>query len=544
MLNFYMLERLIETTIRDARIPGLALALVQGDEVIYARGFGVTSVEDAGLPVTPQTLFCIGSISKVLTGTAIMRLVEAGKLDLDCPIAEYLPWLTFSRPGAERQITLRMLLSHTSGLRTRNERSEPRLPREPAGLEAFIRRALPRFAFIAEPGTVFAYSGPGLSLAGYIAETIAGKYFPDLMQELVFDPLEMRRTTYDRPIAMTYPLALPHQLDPDGALKATHFYQTNTPGNPTGFAISTALDLANLAIMYLNRGRFGESQIVAPELIAQMHRPEADLLATPGRGYGLTFWLDPYKGLTRVNHGGAIMTFRGYFELVPERNTGLVLLANRWDMGSPTLDKLVDYTLDQLLDLPAQPPATHYAAPDPAAWPRCTGRYWSYLDGSAIVELVGDELTLDWNGWRAGLRSMGDDRYMIKDTNLTVGFATDSNGPATHLLIGLPAWSMTFTRADSAFRPNPATWQKYIGVYRLDDDLVDYEEKLTVRLVDDRLAFNIDTEGDEQMTGVPISDTAFATRQGLFEFQSAANGDVPTVRFADEFTYIAVDAIG
>ena len=194
MLNFFKLEQQIAEQMREARIPGLALA--------------------------------------------IMRLVETGKLDLDHPIVHYVPWITFRQPGAERRITLRMLLSHTSGLRTRHERSEPRLPREPAGLEAFIRDKVPRLACIAKPGTVFAYSNAGLSLAGYIAETIAGQYFPNVIQEHVLDPLDMRRTTYDRPVAMTYPLALPHAVGADGVLRVTHFYQTNTPGNPSGFAIA------------------------------------------------------------------------------------------------------------------------------------------------------------------------------------------------------------------------------------------------------------------------------------------------------------------
>jgi CubicO group peptidase (beta-lactamase class C family) len=537
MLNLFILEQQIEQLIREARIPGLALAIVRGDEVVYARGLGVTSIEDAGLPITPQTLFAIGSISKVLTGTAIMRLVEAGKLDLDRPIVHYVPWITFRQPGAERRITLRMLLSHTSGLRTRHERSEPRLPREPAGLETFIRTKVPRLACIAEPGTVFAYSNAGLSLAGYIAETIAEIYFPDVIKEYVLDPLDMRRTTYDRSVAMTYPLALPHEVGADGVLRAMHFYQTNTPGNPAGFAISTVLDLANLAIMYLNGGRFRGGHVLGSELVAQMHTLHADIRSTPGRGYGLTFWIDPYKRITRVNHGGAIMTFRGYLELVPEANVGLALLASRLDFGSPVLDSLVGQILDQLLDLAPRAALDQPSAPDPSAWQGCVGQYWSYLDGAAAITAADGQLAFDWNGWQAALLPLGEDRYAIQDTNLTVGFVRSPGGTATHLLIGLPAWSMTFERA-AGVRVDPAGWNVYIGEYMLDDQLVDYKEKLSVRLADGRLYFNIDTEGEDEVTGVQVGDNAFATKYGLFEFQLAQSGEVRAVLFADEFTYI------
>ncbi len=118
MLSLYSLEQHIEAQMKAARIPGLALAIVKDQEVIYAKGFGVTSVEDGGLPVTPQTLFRIGSTTKPLTGTAVMRLVEDGKLNLDRPVREYVDWLTFSEEGAIDRVTLRMLMSHTAGLPT------------------------------------------------------------------------------------------------------------------------------------------------------------------------------------------------------------------------------------------------------------------------------------------------------------------------------------------------------------------------------------------------------------------------------------------
>src|SRR5215213_7579287 len=118
MLDYGELEQLISDKMREAIVPGLALAIVQGDEVIYARGFGVTSTDDNATPVTPDTLFRIGSVTKPLTGTMIMRLVEMGILDLDKPITDYVDWLVVGDPNVASQITLRMLLSHTAGLPT------------------------------------------------------------------------------------------------------------------------------------------------------------------------------------------------------------------------------------------------------------------------------------------------------------------------------------------------------------------------------------------------------------------------------------------
>ena len=162
----------------DGRAPGagLALAIVQGGEVAYANGFGVTSAEDGGVAVTPQTLFRIGSTTKPLTGTAVMRLVERGLLDLDRPVTAYLPWLRFSEAGVAERVTLRMLLSHTAGLP--REQITPHLlfgRRDPAGLEAYVREELPRLPLVAPPGVVWSYSNPGINLAGYLAEVVSGR---------------------------------------------------------------------------------------------------------------------------------------------------------------------------------------------------------------------------------------------------------------------------------------------------------------------------------------------------------------------------------
>jgi hypothetical protein len=342
---------------------------------------------------------------------------------------------------------------------------------------------------------------------------------------------------------MTYPVALPHKVGVDGALQVIHFYQTNTPGNPAGFAISTVLDLANLAMMYLDGGRFRGDQLLASELVTQMHTLHVDIRSTAGRGYGLTFWLDPYKGIMRVNHGGAIMTFRGYLELIPTAKVGLVLLANRLDFGSPALDKLVEQILDQLLDLAPAATTVQPITPDPSTWQSYIGQYWSYLDGAAAIAVVDDQLRLDWNGWQAALLPLDAERYAIQDTNLTAGFVCGADGMATHLLIGLPAWSMTFERAADV-RVDPSGWQAFIGEYMLDDQLVDYAEKLTVRLANGQLYFNIDTEGDEEVAGIQVDDSAFAMKYGLFEFKRLDSGEVQSVLFADEFIYRRSHVVG
>ncbi len=201
------IDRLVEEQMSAAHVPGLALAIVHDRQLLHARGFGVTSVEDNGLPVTPHTLFAIGSVTKPLVAIAIMRLVEAGALDLDKPIKTYLPWFALSDPHAADVVTLRMLLSHTAGLPTSYD---PFGRRSPKDLEGYIRDVVPKYRLVAPPGRVFSYSNVGFGVAGYVAAHVAGMDFPTLMQALVFDPLAMTRTTFDPCVAATYPLAQGH----------------------------------------------------------------------------------------------------------------------------------------------------------------------------------------------------------------------------------------------------------------------------------------------------------------------------------------------
>ena len=126
MLNLFKFEQRIQKYIDAQLLVGVALAIVKGDAIVYARGFGTTSVEDSATPITPKTMFAIGSTSKTLCATMVMRLVEQGKLDLDRPIQTYLPNFAFSDPRKGSKVTLRHVLSHTTGLPSGGKNWGPR----------------------------------------------------------------------------------------------------------------------------------------------------------------------------------------------------------------------------------------------------------------------------------------------------------------------------------------------------------------------------------------------------------------------------------
>lgn len=261
-MNFYRLEERLSIAMAEARVPGLALAIVAEREVVYARGFGITSVEAGGIPVTPDTLFQIGSVTKPLTGTMIVTLADLGLLDLDAPVTTYLPRLTLSQPGVAQLVTLRQLLSHTSGLPW-DQITPGRLfgSRDPAGLAAYVERELPTRPLVAPPGTLFNYSNPGINLAARVAEAATGLAYTELVGRYLLEPLRMRHTTFDPTVAMTRAVAQSHDLTPAGTLQVRRPCPDNSAQYPAAFAYSTVLDIARFAHAHLSGGRAADGPL-------------------------------------------------------------------------------------------------------------------------------------------------------------------------------------------------------------------------------------------------------------------------------------------
>lgn len=347
MIDQERLEHGITKAMGNARVPGLALGVIENGSVLYANGFGVTSVEDGGLPVTAQTLFRIGSVTKALTGTLILRLVEAGALDLDTPVTAYVPWFTLSNPALNRGVTLRRLLSHTSGLPTDHA---PFGPREPDALERRIRNDIPRYPLVAPPGERYHYSNVGLHIAGYLAEAVSGRPYADLMQDMVFEPLGMERTTFDPLVALTYPTALAHEMGEDGTPRVEHCFSENTACRPSGYALSNVDNLCRFAQMLMGGG----PQILSAQSLMEMQSPQVVVSAEHEVSYGLTLFVETYKGVRRVGHSGDIRSYGALLFVAPDQGTGVVLLFNRSRGFWATAESLMNGLFDELLGLPAE----------------------------------------------------------------------------------------------------------------------------------------------------------------------------------------------
>jgi CubicO group peptidase (beta-lactamase class C family) len=505
------IEQRITAHMKDCHVPGLAFAIVKNSNLIYHQGFGVTGVEDYALPVTIDTLFCIGSTTKPLTGTTIMRLVERGLLDLDTPISHYLHWLKLSEPGSENVITLRHLLSHTSGLPSAYTDYGSR---DPHGLGDFIRQELPTCRFIAPPGKIHSYSNAGLDLAGYIAEVVSGKVFPLLVRDEVFIPLNMQRSTFDRNVATTYPLALPHERGEDGKLRVEHRLVDNTPGNPAGFAISTVRDLVQLATMFLNEGRVGNTQFLKPETIREMHSPQADLYnMSNGRKYGLTFYVDlMYKGKRTIQHGGMMMSYACRFVLFPEENAAVVALTNWSEDFWPVVNDVMDIALS-VTGKPFTPSRSKLET-----WLDYEGEYINPEYGMVTVIREGEQLCLQFLGRDTiTLDPIEGGLFYGFENRTSVGFLSGENHPVEYVIIEEDPFQRV-TR-DVNFKPDIALLEQYAGQYATVSTFEGAHYMVEFEIEDGNL-FVIQYGVRAQC--FPLTDKRFVSQLGVFEFQDDA----------------------
>ncbi|MGE5603914.1 MAG: serine hydrolase domain-containing protein, partial [Nitrososphaerales archaeon] len=170
------IDEYIAAQMRSARIPGLAVAIVKGDRIVYLKGYG--RADPSGRPVTPQTPFIIGSISKPFTALAVMQLVDDGKVELDAPVQRYIPWFRVADPKASAQITVRMLINQTSGLPQNPTLVTWTWPDSPDAIERHVR-LLAHVKLSSPPGQSFAYANANYATLGMIVQAVTGQTYED-----------------------------------------------------------------------------------------------------------------------------------------------------------------------------------------------------------------------------------------------------------------------------------------------------------------------------------------------------------------------------
>ncbi len=319
------IDAFVVDRMRAHAIPGVALAITSGGEVVHARGFGDAG---GGQAMTADTPLYIGSIAKAFTGLAVMQLVEDGRLDLDAPVRAYLPWFEVADPDASARITLRHLLGHASGLSDLRYRDQPELA-DDATIEAGVRdlrRAVP----IAAPGEAFHYFNPNYATLGHLVEVASAEPYAEYLHAHVLEPLGMERTFTDPDAARAAGLARGHLLAFGVAWPREQRFRAFAL--PAGYVVSTANDMARFLLAMNGGGALDGERVLSRAGMLTLHAPSA-----PSGFYAAGWIVGTHRGRSIVQHGGTNEFFKAEAALFPDLDLGVVLLANQSSLPSAIL---------------------------------------------------------------------------------------------------------------------------------------------------------------------------------------------------------------
>ncbi len=346
------LDRYIEQVRTDWQTVGVAVAVVQGEEIIYARGFGRKQFDQAA-PVDAATLFQIGSTSKAFTTAALAILVEEGKIRWDDPVINHLPGFKMQDPWLTRQLTIRDAITHDSGIGETRYTSLNVM-----SLDEVIRQV----GFIPSEAPFrnsFRYSNLLYAVAGKVVEVASGSSWHEFVEHRLLKPLKMNRSgtsalefwdaqyvtpTFLGSVSGNSPgfsqsrdanVAMPHALDEHGALHVLPWINYDSKA-AAGAVVSSAADMANWMILHLNEGRFENRQLLKKETMRELHSTQNlhDRVEFPfdtpetAMTYAMGWHRSTYRGRIHLAHGGGIIGFPAHLALLPEPRLGVVVLAN------------------------------------------------------------------------------------------------------------------------------------------------------------------------------------------------------------------------
>ncbi|AJK87332.1 class A beta-lactamase-related serine hydrolase [Lysinibacillus fusiformis] len=334
------------------KIPGTSVAIAEAGEILYHKGFGFRNVDD-GLPVTENTVFGIGSITKSFTCVAIMQLQEVGKLNVHDPVSKYLPEFNVKNKEAIKDITIHHFMTHTAGLppmsslfyaMKRSLDLDPTVKNYP-GLNINVEDHGPidtyeqLMQFIDEqdiellgaPGTHFSYSNESYALLGTIIERISGKSYEQYIYDHILTPCGMENSFFTIEEYADYEnITTCYTEDKSDGTKhvlAAPIWWDSTSMRAAGFLKSTARDMLLYAEIFRNAGVVNGKQILSEESVKEMTKPHIQL--QPGRFYGYGFMITPdYFGTTLIEHGGGLKGISAQLSILPEKGVTGVVLTN------------------------------------------------------------------------------------------------------------------------------------------------------------------------------------------------------------------------
>jgi CubicO group peptidase (beta-lactamase class C family)/D-alanyl-D-alanine dipeptidase len=462
------LESGIRQQMEDKQLPAFSIALVDGKQIVWAQGFGYQDSEHK-IPATAHTVYRVGSVSKLFTDIGIMQMVEAGKINLDAPVNQYIPDFHPVNPFPG-PITLRELMSHRSGLLREPPVGNYFDPTEPT-LQATVRSMNPT-ELVYEPGTHSKYSNAGIAVVGYTLQELNHQPFPEYLKQAVLSPMGMTASAFAPEPDLVRNLAKAYMWSYDGVKFPAPTFELGLA--PAGCMYSTVTDLAQFLIVLLDGGRGAKGPVIKREILEQMWTPQFAKLGEK-KGYGLGFAVSELDGHRLIGHGGAIYGFATEVVGLPEDKLGAVMVTTA-DAANAVTNVVAKQALQLMLALRSGKPLPTFenTQPIPPGLARkVAGRYG---EGDDAVDLIERQGTLHMlpvsGGFESEFRMLGD--ALVADGRLDENLETKIVPVDSGIRIG----DKILKRVEL---PQPATapeqFAGLIGQYGWDHDVLYVLEK-------------------------------------------------------------------
>jgi CubicO group peptidase (beta-lactamase class C family)/D-alanyl-D-alanine dipeptidase len=460
------LESFIAGQVRDKQLPAVSIALVDDQQIVWAAGFGFRDPQ-AKTPATAATVYRVGSVSKLFTDLAVMRLVEQGALNLDAPVTDYLPDFRPHNPFG-KPITLRHLMAHRSGLVREPPVGSYFDPTAPSLAETVA--SLNRTSLVFAPGSRTKYSNAAVATVGYVLERTQKQPFAAYVRHQLLEPMDLTHSAFEPAPVSAMDLA-------KGLMWTSYGREFPAPTfalgiAPAGSLETTVTDLGHFLSILFAGGRGPNGQVIKPETLHQMWTPQ---FAEPGAksGFGIAFDVSEFEGRRRIGHNGAVYGFATDLSALPDDKLGVVVVASR-DCANGVTGHIADVALRQMLAARRgeSPPAIETTQPiDPERARRLAGRYRSGARVLDLTERNGRLFLLPQRGRvEAELRAAGG--ALVLDDRLVYG--PRITFPDGKLKFG----DFTYERVPAPRpEPSPARWLGLIGEYGWDHDTLFILEK-------------------------------------------------------------------
>lgn len=454
-----------------AKVPGVAVAIVQNGAVVFQQGFGVRDLAHKE-KVTPDTLFMIGSTTKSLTTLMMAELIDQGKFKWDSKVTDLMPTFALGDPTATQQVTMQNTVCACAGLPRQDlEFLFEYAKATPESRVDSMKSMRPTTGF----GETFQYSNTMVAAGGFIAAHTTdpkqklGPTYDAAMKNLVFAPLGMKSTTFDFAAAQKQNHASPSGEDLAGAIRGYPIKDEEgvIAIRPAGAAWSNVIDMARYVELELGKGMVDGKQIVSAENLIKRRTPQVKI--TDKMSYGLGLFVEKDHGINLIGHGGNNLGFTSDMFFLPESNVGLVLLSNdgsganalrkavRMKLleilfdGKQEADDLLSFVLDRENEGEAKELAKTNAAPDAAWVTPLLGTYENESLGTITLKMDGKKPVLDAGEWSSAFGQRKEDDGLLKLVLLDppwtdLDFTPSVLGENASLTIETPQQKYVFTR--------------------------------------------------------------------------------------------------